>query len=144
MADLDLDALDALAAAATPGPWEVEFDGTEPAAVYADDGGIGTAYICRDLAQGVSYGEADAAFIAAAREAVPALTARVRELEAGDTFLRLAQVAAAERDEARAENARLRAQVDAVTALCDEYVRSGIRWLAESEVRAALATGAES
>jgi hypothetical protein len=75
--------------------------------------------------------------------------ARVREAD-----LRIARVEHA-RDEARAEVARitadlsneiarLRAQVDAVTALCEGSVRSGIRWLAESDIRAALATGGES
>jgi hypothetical protein len=113
MTDLDLDALDALAAAAN----------TRTCGVYLrnmDD---------RTLA-----------------DAVPALTARVRETEEALSYLAAEREAwGAERDEARDEVARLRAQVDAVTALCDRadapYAYPAVT---TPTIRAALATGAES
>lgn len=78
---LDLDALSALCDSATPGPWEVEeYTAYDGYGVFSDDGGIGTAYVCRDLNQGPSDGSVDATFIAACRSAVPALIAEVLSL----------------------------------------------------------------
>ncbi|MEU6387648.1 hypothetical protein ABZ847_29290 [Streptomyces bauhiniae] len=66
---LDLDALDAMAAAATDGPWTAHDDGL----VWADRIG--------DPVSGSVLPE-DAALIAAARNALPALVAEVRKLRA--------------------------------------------------------------
>ncbi len=72
MADLDLDGIDALAAAATPGPWNLRtpwtVEGKHPDSKVID--------------LGTFVWDHDAALIAATRDAVTALTARVRELEA--------------------------------------------------------------
>lgn len=74
---IDLDELQHLADAATPGPWERQ------ETVHADNhvtagGGILTGtHVC-----GPTYERHNALFIAAARDAVPALIRRVRELEA--------------------------------------------------------------
>jgi chemotaxis receptor (MCP) glutamine deamidase CheD len=65
---LDLDALQALCDAATPGPWETDAD-------RFDD-----------------IEEDDAEFIAAAREAMPMLVARVRELEAEKAAMQAALI----------------------------------------------------
>jgi hypothetical protein len=82
MTDIDLDALDALAAAATPGPWFA--DSTEIGRTYGDDPtGLIETWVAESCdIDNPEQGAANAAFIAAARDAVPALTARVRELEA--------------------------------------------------------------
>lgn len=69
--DLDLDALDALCAATTPGPWVADY-----AYSSRDDAAHAWGPGCGDLDQV----ETDAAFIAAARSALPALVARVRAL----------------------------------------------------------------
>ncbi len=71
----ELDTLDALAAAATPGPWEM---------------GTGKAYNVLTLTEVLAEGleSADAAFIATARDAVPALVATVRDRDAEVTRLR--------------------------------------------------------
>lgn len=74
---LDLDALDALASAATEGPWRQEYAFNNagcPTAFFYIPGHNGEARV-EMLAD-------DAAFIAAAREAVPALVAEVRRLRA--------------------------------------------------------------
>lgn len=84
-----LAALDALAAAATPGPWAMESNDDDGAAVFADDGGTGTAYIAREMWQGESEGEADAAYIAAADPStVRALIAALTEARANIAHLR--------------------------------------------------------
>jgi len=80
---LDLDALQALCDAATPGPWRCHR--------FTADSPCDRILASEDLADeviGAHYGEAlridpkDAAFIIAAREALPRLIGRVRELEA--------------------------------------------------------------
>lgn len=71
MTEIDLDALEALAEAATPGPWE--------AVGFYVRLGDGFAVALANSRQ--EHSPSDAAFIAAARTAVPALVARVRELE---------------------------------------------------------------
>ena len=99
---LDLDTIQARANAATPGPWDY-FDGDDYADIAADYHQTGRgSYTCR---QGIARIEADsffddpahedadeddaadqmrsnAAFIVAARTDVPALIARIRDLEA--------------------------------------------------------------
>lgn len=85
MAELDLEVLERLAAAATPAPWVVQ-DGCSWRRIGArGDGDV----LCPTNHPGDGHPdldgrnrEADLAFIAAAREAVPALLRRVRELEA--------------------------------------------------------------
>jgi hypothetical protein len=107
---LDLDKLEALAKAATPGPWKhttylsgtqnVEFPGSRGVCDVsevkdANDTEIASswqslpprhvdiAHRAEDKGKDADYlRHANGAFIAAAREAVPALIARVRELEA--------------------------------------------------------------
>jgi len=83
MSEIDLEAIEARANAATPGPW-----------IYASDNGVGVVgttdeqtiwfyslpTLLRNCAAGVT--EADASFIAHAREDIPALIARIRQLEA--------------------------------------------------------------
>lgn len=91
---LDLDAIEAQAEAATPGPWfrDVYEDGEEgegPTGVYPGSRGpmvesndvmgppIGEEQYANDVASCI--GDANAAFIAAARTNVPALVAEVRK-----------------------------------------------------------------
>jgi hypothetical protein len=116
---VDLDALEALANAATPGHWvvrrwRVSYDGT-PQEPYdegdrweitaADGAGVVDVELDRDYndPEGGCLNERDAYFIAAAREAIPALIAelrsaraaipgsdseRIRELEAENEWMR--------------------------------------------------------
>ena len=70
---LSIPELRALVAAATPGPW-----------AYEDDGTIGGIFVRPPAGRPHRHDSAaDAAFIAAARTAVPALLDRVEALEAG-------------------------------------------------------------
>lgn len=65
--EAELDRLQALADAATPGPWTIEGDFIEP-----------------DIGEAWSFtGAANGEFIAAAREALPTLITEVRRLRAG-------------------------------------------------------------
>jgi hypothetical protein len=75
MTDAELDALEKLAAAATPGPWTIQFT-TMSTRVY----GPPESFVCGMPAIDDPTVEPDAHFIAAAREAVPALIAEVRRL----------------------------------------------------------------
>lgn len=76
-----LDELDALANAATKGPWEWSMYATTP---YSLQWSIQPGVLIADGLDGTPDGDeidrANAAFIAASREAVPALTAEVRRL----------------------------------------------------------------
>jgi hypothetical protein len=74
--ELDLDAIEALANAATPGPWEVDYDERVGG---ADQILRGNLTICFMSSPRREY---NAEFIAAARAAVPALVAEVRRLRA--------------------------------------------------------------
>ena len=67
---VDIEKLEALAKAATPGPWWASKYGVIYGSVQPDD--IFVGHISED---------ADIAYITAARNAVPELIARVRELE---------------------------------------------------------------
>lgn len=71
MTEQQLAELEALANAATPGPWQPQDD-------IGYGRGIETLAYNEDV--GVLFGEADAAFIASARTAVPKLIAEVRRL----------------------------------------------------------------
>ena len=81
---IDLDAIERRANAATPGPWAV-YEKPDPWGYWTvqdadgkdvfDDGSAGAEY-------GQTCGIADRDFLVAARTDVPALIARVRELEA--------------------------------------------------------------
>jgi hypothetical protein len=66
-----------LASAATPGPWQVDSTAQGPAVIVDAD-----EYVCTTWEDSEFDQEADAAFIAAAREAVPALIAEVERLTA--------------------------------------------------------------
>lgn len=73
---IDLDELERLAAQATPGPWFVTCNCTGKTFYTIKNDRV---YIGETL--GVYNGEANAAYIVAACNAVPELIARVRELE---------------------------------------------------------------
>lgn len=83
MAELDYDALQRVADAATPGPWQLGSQTHGPNAIVRDAEGL-------SIIQDVWVCDADASapenaeFIAASRSAIPALLARVRELERAD------------------------------------------------------------
>lgn len=83
-ATLDLDAIEARANAATPGPWMLKPDHEErdhDHVMGPDDPDGEEVEIARIEIREDDAGERDGAFIAAARADVPALIARVRELE---------------------------------------------------------------
>lgn len=131
MAELDLDAIQARADAATPGPW---YDAGAGILRAVHTRTVGRKHIREvrddiDLLGGAMFdtyedfgggpdlngepcvtGYYDARFIAAAREDVPALVARVRELEA-------------ERDDARAEADRLGDRCELLEGLLAEALR---------------------
>lgn len=86
---VDLDQLEALANAATQGPWHVHEEGfgrLGRPTVYATDEELRYIANCRDLPTHEDHAPTDdranARFIAAARTAVPALIAEVRRLRA--------------------------------------------------------------
>jgi len=86
MAELDLDALQAMADMASPGPWRVTQDHLDrPIHFDVVDAFDAWVAVDSDGYEGAIPERADAAFIAAAREAVPALIARARELERKNT-----------------------------------------------------------
>lgn len=76
---LDLDAIEAVANAATPAPWEAYY--TVHGDPYVAQQGRPKFGVVVSTAPD-DYGRADAEFIAASREAVPALIAEVRRLRA--------------------------------------------------------------
>lgn len=92
MTNEELTALDALCSAATPGPWDNGAKGNETIVGSPD------AEVCG------TESEADARFIAAAREAVPALIAALR---AARDELAVDRRARAEQAEAQARRAML-------------------------------------
>lgn len=86
---VDLDQLEALANAATQGPWHVSEEGfgrRGVPTVYATDDELRYIAKCRDLPAHIDHPPTDdaanARFIAAARDAVPQLIAEVRRLRA--------------------------------------------------------------
>lgn len=76
----ELAELERLANAATPGPWEADDEGTNT--IWGRDGGVVVPSIYSTSVCGW-----DVAFIVAARTAVPALVAKVRELESRNVEL---------------------------------------------------------
>lgn len=83
MSDIDLDRLDALAAAATPGPWQEDgpWWSNHVSGWVITTGADRNAVAYQPLGwDRLPTSAADAAFIAAARDAVPALVAEVRRL----------------------------------------------------------------
>lgn len=81
MTDEELDRLDALAQAATPGPWEVKAkSGIRPVGRTQN---VAATYLQVAEGGGTLYPFAEnAAFIAASRTAIPALIAEIRRLRA--------------------------------------------------------------
>jgi hypothetical protein len=80
MTELDLDEIEARANAATPGPWEAYFTlHGDPMVVEQGQGPFGAVTLPSTAPD--DYGKANAEFIAHAREDIPALVQRVRELE---------------------------------------------------------------
>jgi len=78
MSEPDLDAIQTRATMATRGPWHVEWDGTGyPQRVFND-----AAVLVAETCTGPEWPPTDAEFIAHARADVPALLARIAELEA--------------------------------------------------------------
>ena len=71
-----IDELQKLEAAATVAPWVIEIDdeGFDGAAIYSNDGGWGTAYVCKDMEQ-IDGGLTDAELIVAMRNNLPKLIA---------------------------------------------------------------------
>lgn len=126
---LDLDAVEALCAAATPGPWSlrpVRFDDwgviRSPWGTIVAVGRAGeTEYDEREHRRlGTDPYEHNAAFIAAARTLVPQLVARVRALEAGP-------------DDAACDRV-----IDALDEYARDYERHGNREEMRAAIRAAL------
>lgn len=76
-ARLDLEALERLAAEATPGPWTAEPQKTDTFITAANGTPVGMVWGCRD-----DEPRASAALIAVARSALPALVARLRAADA--------------------------------------------------------------
>lgn len=115
MAELDYDALQRLADAATPGPWAWEGDLSENEASLAPDrksGGPGFVLSAYGLhTEGfVDVGVADAEFIAAARTAIPVLLDRVREThKAWERAWRINESLTKERNAALSAIAKVRA-----------------------------------
>ena len=83
MADIDRDALRKLAEAATPGPWEIDPDGRTINATESD----GESYAVGE-AYDLDVPTGDAAFIATARTALPALLDALDAAEAEVARLR--------------------------------------------------------
>lgn len=81
---LDLERLEELAKAATPGPWAAEYEVADDWYCVTGTGYFdgGTYMVCPHVATVESGGQADAEFIVAARVAIPELIERVRALEA--------------------------------------------------------------
>lgn len=135
----DLDALAALLDKATPRPWSYtrRDDHDAPASIAADSGQSAVAMCPR---YGLSMFARDAALIVAAVNALPALIARVRELEQWqrdmvekaaenslDGYRELAACAAAaenERDEARAATLAMR---ERCAQACESFVNAEYR-----------------
>lgn len=132
MSEIDIDELKRLEAVATPGPWEhgTYLDGSHH--VTADDGSDEGRTIINGFA-GLS--EADAAYIAAARNALPALTLRCERAEREDFrglyrqkldrekgLLEQMQELAAERDAARKTIRRLKRRCQRAEKAANEKI----------------------
>lgn len=82
MTDEQLQEWSVLAEAATPGPWKSGWNWQDTISDGKSAWGEGPVHVGEKLSQVAPQAIADAAFIAAAREAVPALVAEVRRLRA--------------------------------------------------------------
>jgi hypothetical protein len=147
----DLDELDRLAAAATPGPWEAN-----PASGLHDDAAAWVGYdstgtgpqtfICSTANH--PDGLNDAAFIAASRSALPLLVARVRELEAQldhqkSTAAGLRRVQSETVERLRQRTDERDALRDGITKLADWFDSepNWREWRIGSQIRSLLTTG---
>jgi hypothetical protein len=121
MTQQELDALKALADAATPGPWEEVAESGEWWMTTATDED-GSLYVIPDTA---NMNQADVDFIAASRTAVPALLAEVERLQVAwsaehDAYIRADEQARM----ARREVERLRAELAAARNLTMDVRRA--------------------
>jgi hypothetical protein len=92
--ELNLDAIEARANAATEGPWTLEVSGWSGKRVDTLSSPSSTVIMGQDERGGASWSDDDdAEFIAHAREDVPALVKHVRELEAVVERVRAIEVA---------------------------------------------------
>ncbi|MCT9017121.1 hypothetical protein N6G05_26580 [Cupriavidus gilardii] len=138
MGELNLDELERLAKAATPGPWEwwtsnsfLRLSGPD-----GRDGGVLYACNIRNEYATVVVSEADRRFIAEARTALPALIARIRELEQERDHYRMAAEAEARfADEARA---KVRELEQALQGCVDAMLHNGVPVDPEHPERVAL------
>lgn len=99
----NLAALEALAEAATPGPWVVDESDYDLRVILPADGTPGVAVVCEGIRQGYDEGEADAAYIAAAdpstvlwlirelRDAHAGLTAVIAQRDEQEVFAKRAE-----------------------------------------------------
>lgn len=121
----ELKVIEALANAATPGPWRVDHSGD----VVYDEPCVGVVGVAENLS------EDDSAFIAAARAAVPALTAELRNAALNRVM------DAAEMAVLREDNARLKVQLDgSFGGISRNKIHAMGREAALMQVDAALAT----
>jgi len=125
VADLDLDALQALADAATPGPWEEGFRWVYTLPVYPDDNRLSNVLgmDCADDERATveqKRSERNVAFIAAARQAVPDLIAEVRRLRLAVGALTLANDTLD--SGARQDRERMQARIDAALDAVEDCI----------------------
>ncbi len=81
MTDEELNRLEALANAATPGPWRYDDSDADPCVITQTGQYIAqTSYDQQSVSRGDRDYHADAHFIVASRDAVPTLIAEVRRL----------------------------------------------------------------
>jgi hypothetical protein len=109
----DLDAIEARAAAATPGPWTVEGEGDLPGINDLMVVDPVEQWICNVDDGNAKRNLADAAFIAAARTDVPALVAALRASLAREAALREALAGIDERAASLEQDARTGTHGDA-------------------------------
>lgn len=118
-----------LCEAATPGPWSHMYDANEVVRWWDDYGNTPVADVEFERARTEAEGVANAAFIAAARTALPealdALEAVTRERDGAlirsNAYYARAKGAEADRDRLEAENTALRAAVAEREALRQQY-----------------------
>lgn len=142
MADLDLDRLEALAKAATPGPWWGGGSNRRRDSIglvgRTSDRGTGNAIA---VLNGIGMDRvADAEFIAAAREGVPTLIAEVRGLRRDhDSALAIIEHRDAMVAGLAAERDALAAKVRALAARFDGFAEASIS-VPDSELYKVIAT----